>query len=129
MRTPTSARGFAIVFVITSVLAVLALLSPNTRVFAQDFPKPGFNEAGELLRPDVSYREWVYVGTPLTPNDLNPPEAAFPVRIKVLEFRTENARHNDHRISVGVLGLDQVVIESAEVRALQCRGAAHERED
>ena len=26
----------------------------------------------------MSYRRWVYVGTPLTPNDLNPPEAPFP---------------------------------------------------
>jgi len=40
-------------------------------------PKPGFNAAGELTRP-VGYREWVYVGAPLTPNELNPPEAAFP---------------------------------------------------
>ena len=42
------------------------------------FPKPKFNAKGELLRPDVGYREWVYVGTPLTPNELNPPEAPFP---------------------------------------------------
>ena len=36
-----------------------------------------FNSAGELERPE-GYRQWVYVGTPLTPNDLNPPEAPFP---------------------------------------------------
>ncbi len=36
-----------------------------------------FNNAGELARPE-GYREWVYVGTPLTPNELNPPEAPFP---------------------------------------------------
>jgi len=36
-----------------------------------------FNSAGELIRPE-GYRQWVYVGTPLTPNDLNPPEAPFP---------------------------------------------------
>ena len=36
-----------------------------------------FNAAGELIRPE-GYRQWVYVGTPLTPNDLNPPEAPFP---------------------------------------------------
>ncbi len=36
-----------------------------------------FNAAGELIRPE-GYRGWVYVGTPITPNDLNPPEAAFP---------------------------------------------------
>jgi len=45
---------------------------------ADDFPKPVFNDKGEMLRPDTSYREWIYIGTPLTPNDMNPPEAAFP---------------------------------------------------
>lgn len=39
--------------------------------------KPGFTADGKLTQP-VGYREWVYVGTPLTPNDLNPPEAPFP---------------------------------------------------
>ncbi len=42
------------------------------------FPKPAFNAEGELLRPDFRFREWVYVGTPFTPNELNPPEAPFP---------------------------------------------------
>jgi len=78
MRTPASSGGFAVVCVIASMFILLALLVPNNRVFAQDFPKPTFNDDGELLRPDISYREWVYVGTPLTPNDLNPPEASFP---------------------------------------------------
>ena len=41
-------------------------------------PKPSFNAVGELIRPDFRFREWVYIGTPLTPNDLNPPEAPFP---------------------------------------------------
>lgn len=41
-------------------------------------PKPQFDAAGSLLRPDTRYRQWVYVGTPLTPNDMNPPEAPFP---------------------------------------------------
>ncbi|WP_190808832.1 cytochrome P460 family protein [Flagellimonas sp. S3867] len=31
----------------------------------------------ELVRP-VDYRSWVYVGTPLTPNDMNNGKAAFP---------------------------------------------------
>jgi hypothetical protein len=34
-------------------------------------------ENGELERP-TGYREWIYVGTPLTPNDLNDGKAAFP---------------------------------------------------
>ncbi|MEW7290186.1 cytochrome P460 family protein [Aquimarina sp. 2304DJ70-9] len=32
---------------------------------------------GELVRP-TDYRSWVYVGTPLTPNDMNNGKAAFP---------------------------------------------------
>ena len=32
---------------------------------------------GELVRPE-GYREWVYVGTPVTPNDMNDGKAAFP---------------------------------------------------
>ena len=36
-----------------------------------------FDSQGRLIRP-VGYRQWVYVGTPLTPNDLNPPETSFP---------------------------------------------------
>lgn len=40
-------------------------------------PKPGYTSNGALIRPE-GYREWIYVGTPLTPNDLNPPEAPFP---------------------------------------------------
>ncbi len=32
---------------------------------------------GELTRP-TGYREWIYVGTPVTPNDMNNGKAAFP---------------------------------------------------
>ncbi|MBL4660468.1 MAG: cytochrome P460 family protein [Alcanivoracaceae bacterium] len=34
-------------------------------------------ENGELVRP-TGYREWIYVGTPVTPNDMNNGKAAFP---------------------------------------------------
>jgi hypothetical protein len=34
-------------------------------------------DEGELTRP-TGYREWVYVGTPVTPNELNDGKAAFP---------------------------------------------------
>ncbi len=38
-----------------------------------------FNEKGEVIQPkNFEWREWIYVGTPVTPNSLNPPEAAFP---------------------------------------------------
>lgn len=35
------------------------------------------NEKGELIRP-TDYRTWVYIGTPVTPNELNGGHAAFP---------------------------------------------------
>ncbi len=35
------------------------------------------NSDGDLIRP-TNYRSWVYVGTPLTPNDMNNGKAAFP---------------------------------------------------
>jgi len=44
-----------------------------------DTEKPKYSADGELIpfSPDV-YREWIWVGEPLTPNELNPPEANFP---------------------------------------------------
>jgi hypothetical protein len=36
-----------------------------------------FTADGKLKQP-VGYRKWVYIGTPLTPNDLNGGEAPFP---------------------------------------------------
>ena len=72
-------------------LALFAVLQGNIPLQAKaadDFPKPVFNDKGELLRPDISYREWIYIGTPLTPNDLNPPEAPFP------EFHNVYIQHN-----------------------------------
>ena len=36
-----------------------------------------FTSDGALVRPE-NYREWVFVGTPLTPNDMNNGKASFP---------------------------------------------------
>ena len=36
-----------------------------------------FDESGQLARP-TGYREWIYIGSPLTPNDMNNGKAAFP---------------------------------------------------
>ncbi len=38
-----------------------------------------YSTAGDLLQPkNYDWRSWVHVGTPLTPNSLNPPAAPFP---------------------------------------------------
>ncbi len=36
-----------------------------------------FDEQGQLVRP-TGYREWIFIGSPLTPNDMNDGKAAFP---------------------------------------------------
>lgn len=57
-------------------IAIIAI----TAVTAQDGPsinRAEFNDDGSVKRPD-GYREWVFVGAPLTPNALNDGEAAFP---------------------------------------------------
>jgi hypothetical protein len=55
-----------------SYVLVGAAAPPNS-------PKPRveFTPEGKLKQP-VGYRQWVYVGTPLTPNALNGGEAPFP---------------------------------------------------
>ena len=56
----------------TSALMLSAILATSS--LAADF----FTiKDGELMRP-TGYREWVYVGTPVTPNDMNDGKAAFP---------------------------------------------------
>jgi hypothetical protein len=58
------------VFILTAFLLV-----PIAEAEEQSYAK--FNRQGELIQPE-GWREWVYIGTPLTPNSLNKPEAAFP---------------------------------------------------
>lgn len=59
-------------------LVLSAAVVACTAVVAQDEAVgPTFTSAGELERPE-GWREWVYIGTPLTPNALNGGEAPFP---------------------------------------------------
>ena len=60
-----------------AILLALTASSTPTSSAAENTAFFFFNSDGELVRPE-GYREWVYVGTPLTPNELNPPEAPFP---------------------------------------------------
>ncbi len=49
-------------------------LSLSTNALAEEF----YNLNGDGLERPTGYREWVYVGTPVTPNDMNNGKAAFP---------------------------------------------------
>lgn len=59
-----------------SALAVSQFSTPATAQAAQDW-KPKWTEDDQLILPD-GYREWVYLGSPLTPNGLNGGAAGFP---------------------------------------------------
>ena len=57
------------------LLVMLQSLSIGHAVAGNSFTK--FNNKNELVRP-TGYREWIYIGAPLTPNDMNNGKAAFP---------------------------------------------------
>ncbi len=57
------------------VSALAALLS--VPALGQEINRASFNDDGSVNRP-VGWRQWVFVGAPLTPNALNDGEAAFP---------------------------------------------------
>lgn len=62
---------------IASVL-MLGLLSIHaTPADALDSNYAKFNKKGELVRP-THYREWIFVGAPVTPNEMNDGKPAFP---------------------------------------------------
>lgn len=71
--------GRKILFVIAALLigpaittvAIAESMQSATQSYAQ------FTGAGELVRP-TGYREWIFIGAPITPNDMNNGKAAFP---------------------------------------------------
>lgn len=59
-------------------IAIIAGLFSTTNIIADTSVKAyEMNAKHELVRP-TNYRTWVYVGTPVTPNELNNGKAAFP---------------------------------------------------
>lgn len=53
------------------------LITQTTTANALDTAYAKFNKAGELIRP-AHYREWIFVGAPVTPKDMNDGKPAFP---------------------------------------------------
>lgn len=78
-----SVLGFSRVSLIVGLLAGVALAAGGcSRDVRADETEAKMNDwfqmrDGELQRP-VGFREWVYVGTPVTPNDMNNGKAPFP---------------------------------------------------
>lgn len=65
---------FTSIFLLAITLAMVGFFQP---VYSADSDYYNFNAKGELMQP-TGYREWVFVGTPLTPNDMNNGKAPFP---------------------------------------------------
>lgn len=67
------------IFVLTLALAIGMPFSPRIALAGKRMEALKFDQQGALLRPEADqFREWVIVGTPLTPNDMNDGKAAFP---------------------------------------------------
>ena len=64
---------------ILSVTGFYLLLGPVNESHAADNPmyQAHFNASGKLIRPQ-GWREWIFVGSPVTPNSLNGGAAPFP---------------------------------------------------
>ena len=90
MKTlPLNTRRLRLVVTVSAVLAfVVAIAAVNSKSSIQASAAPrkegqlkeslvSFNKDGELERP-TGYRKWTFVGTPLTPNDMNNGKAPFP---------------------------------------------------
>lgn len=63
--------------VLTGISAIAAITALAPGVAAAQDSATVFSDSGELQRPE-GYREWVFVGAPVTPNDLNGGAAPFP---------------------------------------------------
>ncbi len=67
--------SLTLLFVAAAAMALVAAMAPMQS--GKKLYK--FNDSGELIQPDAKeFREWVFVGVPLTPNDLNNGKAPFP---------------------------------------------------
>jgi Cytochrome P460 len=59
------------------VMAVISLLLSGSSAQTESCYPPKYTASGDLILPE-NFHEWVYVGSPLTPNALNKPQAQFP---------------------------------------------------
>ena len=74
------APAIAIALVASAIIAVTVLAqSPRSGALIGSRYLPQYTASGELILPRNSmWREWVFVGSPLTPNALNGGHANFP---------------------------------------------------
>jgi len=79
VRPPRFLRALTVFAVGGAALLAVAIAAAPAAAETADAPAAlvEFTPDGKLKQP-VGYRKWVYIGTPLTPNDMNGGEAPFP---------------------------------------------------
>ena len=88
MKTHSTVKWTILFFGVVAIDRAVLILNTNpdrrsvvsaAPATTEDDERPivAFNRTGELVRP-TGYRKWIYVGTPLTPHDMNNGKAAFP---------------------------------------------------
>jgi hypothetical protein len=79
MKTLSQIKVICVGFAALMIALAMSANSQSSADDAQPAPRylPEYNAAGELLLPK-NFHEWIYVGSPLTPNALNDGHAAFP---------------------------------------------------
>ncbi len=79
MNNPLIIIGaIVVVAVLGWLLFTGGVTGPIDAVGARDSVKIAYESDGSLIRPDIGYRQWIFVGTPVTPNDMNNGSAPFP---------------------------------------------------
>ena len=73
-------RNFLLVVILAVGIVAASALPRHTSSVAADtqYSAAVFDSDGKLKLPNFSFRRWVLVGTPLTPNGLNNGNAGFP---------------------------------------------------
>ena len=78
-RTLVPAIASAFVVLTVSAVAIFAQSPADQSVLTRSRYLPQYTESGDLKLPENSvWRDWVFVGSPLTPNALNGGQANFP---------------------------------------------------
>ena len=62
----------------TMTRIILAVTAMQVLFLASVQAEQVYSLQGDVLERPTDYREWIYVGTPVTPNDMNNGKAAFP---------------------------------------------------
>ena len=75
VKTQAAVAVVASTAIATTVLFLGSLANTSAQTKARYLPE--YTESGDLILPK-NFHEWVYVGSPLTPNALNNGKAGFP---------------------------------------------------